>query len=185
MIVPLAVVAQPIVGMTAGMLSRLGHFDVFGVYFTLLATAIGGDVVWYFVGHRYGERFARRFGRFLSITPDHIEEVKRIFHRYHTSVLLISKVTNGFGLAIVVLFTAGLTRIPFWRYIVLNIIGEAVWSAFIVSVGYFLGTLYVEIDDVIGKVTVLALFVIFALMTAGFFRYMRNRVEKEIQERKI
>jgi membrane protein DedA with SNARE-associated domain len=86
------------------------------LYVVLLVTALAGDVAWYFVGAHYGERFVGRLGPYVSVTPAHVERVKTLFHRYHTQVLLLSKITNAFGFAIVILFTAGLTKIPFGRY---------------------------------------------------------------------
>lgn len=176
--VPLALFLQPFVGMTAGLLARLGYMDVWVVWAVLLFTALAGDVGWYWVGYHWGEGFARRFGRFVSITSEHVEGVKKIFHKYHAPILLISKVTNGFGLAIVTLFTAGLTRVPFWRYMVLNLIGESIWAGMIVSVGYFFGEAYLRVHDIFGRVTLVALFAIVLIVVLGFGRYLRWRIER-------
>ncbi|HWB33962.1 MAG TPA: hypothetical protein VG753_01405, partial [Candidatus Paceibacterota bacterium] len=104
-IVPLALVWQPLVGMLCGVLARLGYFDPFIVYGVLVGTAVVGDMFWYWVGYRWGVPFMNRFGRFFSITPAHVTGVRRVFNRYHTSILLISKLTNGMGFALVTLFT--------------------------------------------------------------------------------
>lgn len=181
-IIPLSLVAQPLVGMISGVLARLGYFDIFALYGVLLATAVAGDAAWYWIGRRWGEGFVARFGRYVSVTPAHIRTVKRIFNRYHTSILLFSKVTNGMGMAWVTLFTAGMTRIPFGRYLLLNTVGEGVWSAMILAVGYFFSHLYLTVHDAMGKLSLVAATIVFAALLIGFWIYVRRRIVREFEE---
>jgi membrane protein DedA with SNARE-associated domain len=66
---PLSLLGQPLVGMVSGVLVRLGYLDPFIIYIVLVATAVAGDIVLYFIGYHYGERFINRFGKYFSITP--------------------------------------------------------------------------------------------------------------------
>lgn len=181
-IVPLSLVAQPLVSMISGALARLGYFDILILYGIVVTTAIIGDVAWYWIGYRWGERFVKRFGRYFSITPKHVHGVKKIFSRYHTSILLVSKVTNGVGLAWVTLFTAGMTRIRFGRYLVLNILGELIWSAMTLSIGYFFSHLYITVHDVMGKVFLTAAIALAAALVLGFWIYVRRRIAREFEQ---
>lgn len=181
-IIPLSLVAQPTVGMLTGALARLGYFDVVALYTVLLVTAVLGDVAWYWIGAWWGEGFVKRFGRFVSITPSHVKKVKEIFNRYHPSILLVSKITNGFGLALVTLFTAGLTRVPFWRFVGFNIIGEAMWSAMILAVGYFFSDAYIRVNNVMGRAFLVVLLAGLILALFGFVHYMRKRLEREFED---
>ncbi|HVZ75923.1 MAG TPA: DedA family protein [Candidatus Paceibacterota bacterium] len=181
-IVPLALIWQPLVGMLCGVLARLGYFDPFIVYGVLVVTAVLGDALWYWIGYRWGVSFAARFGRFFSITPKHIAGVRRIFSRYHTSILLISKLTNGMGFALVTLFTAGMSRVPFWKFVGLNIVGESIWSAMIVSIGYFLGDVYVSVNNVLGKVFITVAVVVLLVVAFGAANYIRKRIMAEAGE---
>jgi membrane protein DedA with SNARE-associated domain len=180
-IVPLSLVAQPLVSMITGALARLGYFDILILYGIVVATALLGDVGWYWIGYHWGESFARKFGRYFSITPKHVHGVKKIFSRYHTSILIVSKITNGVGLAWVTLFTAGMTRIPFGRYMALNLIGELVWSAMMLSVGYFFSHLYLTVHDVLGKAFIVAGAALLVALALGFWVYVRRRIAAEFE----
>jgi membrane protein DedA with SNARE-associated domain len=173
---PLSLLGQPLVGMTSGVLVRLGYLDPFIIYVLLVATAVAGDIVLYFIGYHYGERFINRFGKYFSITPTHVEKSKMFFQKYHSSILLISKITNGMGLAMVILFTAGFTRVPFSRFVVFNLIGEGIWSAMIIAIGYYLGNAYLQANSVLEHITLLSFFVLILMALFGFSRYMRNRI---------
>ncbi|HVV39104.1 MAG TPA: DedA family protein [Candidatus Paceibacterota bacterium] len=181
-IVPLSLVAQPLVGMLSGVLARLGYFDILIVYAVLVVTAVLGDIFWYWIGYRWGMQFMTRFGRFVSITPKHVEGVKKIFNRYHASILLISKITNGVGFALVTLFTAGLTRVPFGRFVVFNVIGESIWSAMILSIGYFLGNAYITVNNGLGKAFITALVILLIAVIFGVAKYMHSWVVSQMEQ---
>ena len=168
--------------MLSGVLARLGYFDPFVVYTVLVATAVCGDMFWYWVGYRWGMPFMARFGRFVSITPKHVEGVKKIFNKYHASILLISKLTNGVGFALVTLFTAGLTRVPFGRFVLFNIIGESIWSAMIISIGYFLGDIYITVNNALGKAFITVAIIGLLVLIFGIANYMRRWVFSHIEE---
>lgn len=181
-IVPLSLVAQPLVGMLGGVLARLGYFDPFILYGVLVGTAVCGDIVWYWVGSSFGEGLTSRFGKYVNIRKRHVEQVKKAFNRYHTSILFFSKLTNGVGFANVVLFTAGLTRVPFWRFVGVNIIGEGLWSAGIVSIGYFFGHIYVTVDNILGRAAIIMGGFILVALAFGFAHYLRRRIMRKVEQ---
>lgn len=175
--VPLVFVMQPLVLLTCGLLARFGLMHFWLAYLIIVAATLLGDAMWYFIGFQWGEKFAHRYGRFLSITPSHIELARQLFRKYHATILFLSKITNAFGLAIVVLFTAGLTRVPFWRYMVLNLIGESIWSLILMTAGYHFADLYVKINDVWGRVTLTAFLAALIIAAIGFIFFLRRELE--------
>ncbi len=180
-IFPLAVIEGPILALLCGFLVRLGTFEIVPLFIIFYLADLIGDIVWYWVGRRWGHSFIQRFGRFVSITEDHVATVKKIFHRYHTPILLVSKVTMGLGFPGAVLFTAGLARIPFFYYLMLNAIGQIVWTALLLAIGYYLGNLYTSVNGVFGLVSSLALLVIAAAAIFGFARYVRSTITEKVQ----
>ncbi len=176
LIIPLAFVEGPIIMMMCGFLIKLGYMSFLPAYFVLMAGDLLGDIFWYSLGFFYGEAVVRKFGRFLSIEEKEVATVKRIFHQHHTTILLVSKITMGFGFALVTLITAGIVKIPFRRYLAFNFFGQFVWTGILMSVGFFLGKFYLTINDVLGKVSIFALFIIIALCLFGFGKYIKKKV---------
>jgi membrane protein DedA with SNARE-associated domain len=171
----------PIISMIGGVLIKLGYLSFLPVYIALMVGDVIGDTFWYYIGRFFGHRFIRRFGKYFDITEESVAKVTGIFHKYKHRIILISKITNGFGFALVTLMTAGMVKIPFWRYLTMNLIGQFVWTGLLLGVGYFFSNLYLTIDSIIGKVTVVALFV---LIFFGFMRYKRY-LSKKANELKI
>ena len=124
---------------TGGILTRLHETEFWIVYPVLVSADFLADVTWYWIGYFGARRFVTRWGSLFGVTLPIIDKLERRFHKYHTSILLVSKLTMGFGLAIATLLTAGLLRLPFWRFCIINFIGSLIWVLFLISVGYYFG----------------------------------------------
>ena len=127
--------------MTTGLLWHIGTVTFWPAYIALLLGDIVADCCWYAVGYFGGRRMVSRWGHFLELTPEIFEKVERRFHRYHTRILIISKLTMGLGFATAVLTVAGMLRVPFWRFFVINLLGGIVWVLFLMGVGYYAGNI--------------------------------------------
>ena len=177
-IILIGYVEGPILALVCGVMYRLGYFHILPVYFALMAGDLIGDCFWYWLGYRFGHRFVRRFGRYVGIHEANINRVEHIFHTYTTSIILISKLTMGLGFALVTLFTAGLTKIPFKKYITLNLAGQFVWTGLLLVIGYAFGHLLVNFNTIIAKASLASLFVIVIIVLYGFGRYVREYITK-------
>ncbi len=177
-IVVLACAEGPILSMLFGVLIKLGYFSLLPVYTAIMIGDLIGDVIWYYIGRYWGHSFIKRFGKYFSITEEGVAKVERIFHKYKHPILFISKISNGFGFALVTLMTAGMVRIPFWRYLSINIIGQFIWSGLLIGIGYFFGNLYLQVDSVLGRMAVVAGFVVVFAAFMGYKKYLKTKAEQ-------
>ena len=176
-VVALACAEGPILSMVFGVLLKLGYVSFIPIYTALMVGDLIGDVAWYYIGRHFGHRFIDRFGKYFDITEESVEKVTRFFHKYKHRVLFISKISNGFGFALVTLMTAGMVRIPFWRYLAINLIGQFVWTGLLLGVGYFFGNAYMAVDNVIGKLSIVALFILIIFALNGYKKYLSRRAK--------
>lgn len=176
-IILLACAEGPWLSLISGVLLKLGYFNIFLIYASLMAGDLIGDVVWYWIGRHYGMRFVRRFGKYFSITEEGVKKIEHIFHKHKHSILFISKISNGFGFALVTLTTAGLVRIPFLRYMTVNLVGQFIWSGILIGVGYFMSQLYIQFDNILARMSIIAGFVVLVALFIGYKRYVRSRIE--------
>ena len=179
-IVPLTLIEGPIVMMVSGVLLGLGYFDFWILYAVLMGSDLLADIIWYWLGYHYGYRFMARYGKYVSIEEKEISAVRKLFHRYHDRILIISKLTMGFGFAVVTLFTAGLSHVPFKKYLMLNFLGQIVWTAVLMGIGYYLGNYYLRVNNIFGFVSSAAIIVLVFLALIGFGRYLKKRTMSEM-----
>ena len=132
---------SPVVMIAAGYLIHIKQLEFWAAYGTIVAADITGDIIWYWIGRIGARPFLERFGSRFGIPPGTVERLERLFHHYHERILIGSKLTMGFGLAIGVLAVAGMMRVPFWRYLGINLSGELVWALMPIGIGYYYGNL--------------------------------------------
>jgi len=180
LMIPVAVVEGPVLSMISGVLLRLGQLSIIPTFAALAVGDLLGDAMWYWLGRRYGYSFVSRFGKYFSVTREHVETVRELFHVYHVRILLVSKVTMGIGFPAATLFTAGLSHIPFWKFMGLNALGQIVWTGLLLGIGFFLGNLYMNVNNIIGILSIAGMMGFFLLALYGFGRYLGNRLKQAL-----
>jgi membrane protein DedA with SNARE-associated domain len=167
----------PFVSMVCGAILAMGFLSFWPVYLVLMLGDLIGDIFWYFIGYRFGERFIIRFGKFFGIKERHVERIKNVFQVRKYLLLFLSKITNGLGFSLAVLFSAGMSRIPFLQFISANVAGQLIWSGVLIGVGFFFGDLYLSINNITGKVSVVILFVIVLFAAIRYLKYLQKKID--------
>jgi membrane protein DedA with SNARE-associated domain len=130
----------PIIIFASGMLIHLGVLDAFPAFLALVFGELAQDILFYWLGYRYGDEAVKKFGRYVSITEDVFAKIKTFFSSHGLYVLFGAKLTmGGFGTMLMILLTAGATKIPFWRYLAVAVAGELVWVSAVLGLGFWLG----------------------------------------------
>ena len=167
----------PIIMIVSGFLYSLGGFDLLPLYLVLVSGNFIADIGWYTLG-RFGTRnFIFKYGYFVGITPDKLQKVEKYFNLYHQKILIITKLTTGFGLAIVVLIVAGIFKVPFKNYLILTLLGGFVWTAFLLIIGYFFGNIFTVIPG--------SLKIFFAILVATIFIFGISYMNRYMQKKTI
>lgn len=169
------IIEGPVLTVATGFLLRSGLFDLLPLFLALALGDLVGDAIWYYIGRRFAGPVLERHGRFLTLTPELYEKIKTKFHKHHSLILFASKLTMGFGIALGMLMTAGAARIPFRSYMFWNALGEVVYLAILLSIGYFMGDLYGSIEKGFKTIFVIASSAIVLGGLYLFSRYLRKR----------
>jgi membrane-associated protein len=145
------------------------------MYLALVFGDFIADIGWYCLG-RFGTRHTIfKYGHYLGLTPELLEMMEDRFHKYHQKILIISKLTMGMGFAFIVLIVAGIFKVPFKNYVFLNLVGGFIWTALLVTVGYFVGNIFLIIPNSLKVIFVIFIFV--AIITG--LRYATKYLKKK------
>jgi len=176
-IVILAFLEGHIISLVCGFLARLGMLNIFLAWISISIGNLIGDIVLYWLGFKYGMSFVTKYGKYFGLNKNLIEKATEIFHRHKKSILFSSKLTNGFGMAMPILFTAGSIKIPFKTYMFWNIFGELIWTGILISLGYFLGQV-TFINNIILRI---GLWFIFGLVVLLIVTNLKKYLSKKIK----
>jgi membrane protein DedA with SNARE-associated domain len=174
-IVPGAIIEGPILSIICGLLVRLDVLGIVPTYLFLMLGDLIGDTLWYFAGFYWGKSLVVRFGKYFSVTEQSLAIIEKLFHKYHSSILIISKVLMGFGFPGAVLATAGIVKLPFRKFIVYNTIGQIMWTGGLLAIGYYVGDAYLKINGGLGIFSLISVFILVIALLFGVGKYIRKR----------
>ena len=123
--------------LVAGYFASTGVFSVPLVMLIAASGAIVGDNIGFAIGHHFGRPFLIKVGRFLFLTPKHIEHMENYFKAHGNKTILVARFITG--LRVFAALLAGASKMPWPVFAVYNVAGAILWSVVITTLGYLFG----------------------------------------------
>lgn len=157
-------------------IGSLSHFQVFNFWLAALFVLFGiylSDIIFYFLGRHFGEKFTRRFGKFIFLSPERFDKLRDIFLQKGGIIIFLSKFIYCAGHLTSAM--AGATGMRFKRFFFHQVYTSALSTLLFVSLGYFFSSLIDSITKDIKIISLLiiiflALFIFGEKLLAKFFR---------------
>jgi membrane protein DedA with SNARE-associated domain len=122
---------------TSGVLASQGHFDIQWVIVVAAAAAIIGDNIGYWIGRKGGTKLLDRWAFTRRLRDKYMPPARRFFDAHGGKTIFLARfvvVLRIFGAWI-----AGITHMPWWRFLLWNAAGGICWAVLVGLVAYFLG----------------------------------------------
>jgi membrane-associated protein len=148
-----------------GALAAAGGMDIGLVMAVLIAAALCGDNVNYFVGRFVGTRL---FGRFIN--PVHLQRTHDFYERHGGKTIIIARFVPI--VRTYVPFVAGLGAMPYGRYLAFCVAGALLWVVSLCLAGYFFG----NIPIVKSNLTLVIMGIILLSISPGIIAWIRSRL---------
>jgi membrane protein DedA with SNARE-associated domain len=127
-----------------------------------LAAAFTGSEVGYLIGRFAGRGLVLRYGKYVLLTPHHLERAEAIGSRFGGLVVVIARFIVGLREANGII--AGVTQMRWLTFMIFNAIGACAWVAIWLTVGDLAGG---HIDAIYADVNRFSLYVFIVLAVAG------------------
>jgi membrane protein DedA with SNARE-associated domain len=160
----------------AAVLAREGHYSLFWVIVIAAVGAIVGDNAGYWLGRLGGRKLLDRW----SITRRHAEKVlppaERFFQKHGAKTVFFGRFVAL--LRVTSAWLAGISHMPWWRFLLWNAAGGIVWAAGIAILAYEAGK---AVADAVERYGLYAVVVLLVVAVFGFFvmRRLRARMLEE------
>jgi len=119
-----------------GSLAAINALDVWTASILLIAAAIIGDTVNYWIGHYVGPKvFHEEHSRFLN--KEYLQRTHAFYEKHGGKTIIIARflpIIRTFAP-----FVAGIGSMTYRRFILFNVVGGVAWVLLFVSAGYFFG----------------------------------------------
>lgn len=121
-----------------GTLSGTGYLNIWISYITLLAAAIIGDTVNYWLGHKLGAKvFERENSRIFK--KAYLEKTREFYDKHGKKTIILARfapIVRTFAP-----FVAGVGKMHYQTFFLYNIIGAFLWVTSLLFAGFFFGSL--------------------------------------------
>jgi membrane protein DedA with SNARE-associated domain len=172
----------PVPGETAliafGVLASEGHYSIASVIAVAAAGAIVGDNLGYWLIGRVGGRALFRRWRWLHQYSERVlPRTEKLMAHYGGAAVFFGRFVAI--LRYTVAWVAGLSRMPWWRFLFWNAAGAIVWATAVGLIAYYGGK---AVADTIARYGVYAGIVIAVAIVVGWLglRFAHRRVERRL-----
>jgi membrane protein DedA with SNARE-associated domain len=153
-------------------LAGSGRLNIFVVALAAFLAAVGGDSIGYVIGRTGGRSLLLRFGKYVGLDERRLTRVEKFMARRGPIMVVVARFIEGLRQLNGVV--AGVTRMPFAKFLMFNAIGAALWVGVWSSAGYFAGNHLDAIEAVIHRYQNWALVALVVLVVA----YIGHRVRR-------
>lgn len=154
-----------------GVLAATHRLSLTALLVIVVLTAIVGDTVGYEVGKHAGPRVLET--RLLRRHAERLDGARDFLRRRGGSAVLLARFTAF--LRAVMPALAGLSRMPYPRFLAWNATGGLVWGVGVTLLGFFAGASYKRVEQALGTGSAVLLTLLVAVAVVIWLRRRRAR----------
>jgi membrane protein DedA with SNARE-associated domain len=113
--------------------------DAMAVVLCGLAGSLVGAFINYYLALFLGRPFLYRYGKYFFVKPNILSRAEEIFLEYGEITTFVCRLLPG--IRQLISLPAGISRMSIVRFATFTALGAGIWSAILVGIGYYLGSL--------------------------------------------
>ena len=154
--------------LAAGFLAHQGLFSLPWVIGLAVVAAILGDNVGYWIGRVGGRALAERYGPLAGLTPARLVALEAFFARHGAKTVFFARFITG--VRVFAALFAGISRLPWWSFLVYNAAGALTWATAVCLAGALFGQSWDLLHRWVGRAGLFAVGAIVAVALVGLGR---------------
>jgi membrane protein DedA with SNARE-associated domain len=161
----------------AGVYASKGHLSISGVIAVAAAGAILGDNIGYWLGREGGRRLLYRYAWLTRFADRVIPTAERFFARHGGKAVFLARFFGG--LRVTGAWMAGITRMPWWRFLFWNAAGGITWAVGVGLVAFYAGKAAADAIARYGVYGAVALVIALVAALVGLHMWRRRALGNE------
>jgi membrane protein DedA with SNARE-associated domain len=163
----------------AAVLASQGHYSIVWVIVIASAGAIVGDNIGYWIGRLGGRRLLERWEPIARYSRRALPPAERFFDKHGGKTVFIGRFVAV--LRVTAAWLAGISHMPWWRFICWNAAGGIIWATLVGTLAYYVGK---AAADAVSRYGLYAFGGLAVLGIAAFvgLHFWRRRIERAVRE---
>jgi membrane protein DedA with SNARE-associated domain len=149
-----------------------------------LLGVLSGDMVLYWVGRHWGEGVLSWRVVRLVLTPKRAQWLQAAYRRHALKTVVTAR--HVMGLRAAAFLTAGMARVPFWKFVVADAGAAGVGVPFLFGLAYFftdeITAIAADVHRVERWLALAALLVVIVVLVGGVWRWKRRLGTEKLEE---
>ncbi|MBF0448360.1 MAG: DedA family protein [Magnetococcales bacterium] len=162
--------------LVAAYLASQGYLNIWLTTGVAAGGTFLGDQVYFWIGRRYGKEWLKeRKKRWRK----RVSRVLRMVRKWDAWFILSYRFF--YGIRNVSSFAMGISKIQFWRFMVLNLLASLIWAAIFASAGFYFGK---TVEHYLGQAKEFQAYIIGGIVAVGILVWVIHKF-REKRERTI
>ena len=158
-----------------GILAANGTFSLFGAILVGLFGSVFCACIIYAMGYYGGRPFIQKYGKFFFMKEKDIEKSDRWFEKYGMKAAFIGRffpiVRTLISLPI------GISKLNFKKFLIYTTIGSIPWTLLFVLSGYYLGSNYTKVSNIVDVFKIpIIIFIILLFLIYIYMKVLKPKI---------
>ena len=162
---------------SAGFAASKGQLLLSGV---IIAGSIGSLVaaaLLYWIGRKIPNQslfnWVDRYGKYLFIKSEDVKKALDWFEKYGHRVVFFGRMVPAVRSLISI--PAGMSHMPFWKFMLYSSVGTIIWTTFLACVGYYFGNNIELMQQIFSRVGYVIIAIVLILVAYFFYKKSKAR----------
>jgi membrane protein DedA with SNARE-associated domain len=148
----------------AGFVVARGELGLVGVLAAGTLGSVAGALPWYYLAKVYGrdrlKKLAARRGRWLTVTPQDIDDSLQAFDKHGGKAVLFGRLVPA--VRTLISAPAGIAEMPLPKFLLYSTVGSLTWTGLLTATGFLLEDKYTEVVKYVDPVSKVILAILLA-----------------------
>ena len=162
---------------SAGYAASQGELVLVGVIIAGCIGSLTAAALLYWIGYQFNHdaifRFTDRYGKYLFIKSEDIQKSLLWFEKYGHRIVFFGRMVPAVRSLISI--PAGMSRMPFWKFMFYSALGTIIWTTFLACVGFYFGENQALMHEIFSRVGYVIIMIVVLMLLWHCYRKLKNK----------
>jgi membrane protein DedA with SNARE-associated domain len=162
---------------SAGYAASQGELVLVGVIIAGCIGSLTAAALLYWIGYQFNHdaifRFTDRYGKYLFIKSEDIQKSLLWFEKYGHRIVFFGRMVPAVRSLISI--PAGMSRMPFWKFMFYSALGTIIWTTFLACVGFYFGENQALMHEIFSRVGYVIITIVVLVLLWHCYRKLKNK----------
>ncbi|SPL69371.1 Inner membrane protein YqjA [Acinetobacter stercoris] len=162
---------------SAGFSASQGQLTLYGVILAGSSGSLIAAALLYWIGYQFSHdsifKYVDRYGKYIFIQQKDIQKALVFFEKYGHRIVFFGRMIPAVRSLISI--PAGMSRMPFWKFMFYSALGTIIWTTFLACIGYYFGQNKILMDKIISHLSLVIITLAVIFIICYLYRKFKNK----------